>query len=74
MRLWMHADGDHAVITDEQLLAYLASAGSLSSALEHGDVVLVSNSPSTAAGSRNVQGLRRAHKTLADYLREVDGR
>ena len=39
MRLWKNAKGD--LIADEQLLAHIASHGSLSAALSAGDISLV---------------------------------
>lgn len=60
----MQEGRDGALITDEQLLALVASAGSLSAALEHGDVTLVHDDRPSEWSSED-RGARR--KRLADY-------
>jgi hypothetical protein len=68
MRLWKNSKGD--LIGDEQVLAYLASHGSISAALDSGDIVLVTGKadapkpPQTDAQRRG----RRNHAKLASYL------
>lgn len=66
MRLWM---GDGGLMTDQQLLAYVGHFGSLSEALMHGDVKLISedascSTPPPERGSRP--------RSLASYLSELD--
>ena len=67
MRIWRDPAG--SLVDDQRLLAYLASFGSLSHALDHGDVVLVSDSD---CGSYQVSAASHpcARKRLADYLSE----
>lgn len=68
MRIWMRKGEDGALMTDEQLLALVASAGSLSAALEHGDVTLVHDDRPSEWSPEGRGAARR--RTLADYLRE----
>ena len=64
MRLWEDAKG--SVITDEQLVRYIAYRGSLSAALEAGDVLLISE---TKEGpQRPSERPRTPSRRLADYL------
>ena len=67
MRIWRDPAG--SLVDDQRLLAYLASFGSLSHALDHGDIVLVSDSD---RGSCQASAASRpcARKRLADYLAE----
>ncbi len=68
MRLWENAKGN--LIGDEQVLAYLASHGSLSKALLAGDIRLVAGgSASTAPQESGTQRkARRNHAKLATLL------
>ena len=68
MRFWENAKGD--LITDEQVLAYVASHGSLSAALTAGDIVLVSSTTDAfrpREGQPKEKG-RREHAKLASFL------
>lgn len=68
MRLWAGAGG---LMTDEQLLAYLAHFGSPSSAAARGDVRLVAGGgerPAPAAASGPSRG-----RCLSSYLSEIEG-
>ena len=69
MRIWMCEGEGGPLLTDEQLLALIASAGSLSAALEGGDFTLVHDDrPSEwSPGGRGA-----GRRTLADSLREDD--
>ena len=68
MRLWLNAKGD--LITDEQVLAYIASHGSLSAALEAGDMALVTGEtqPTTSRDPASGRKGRKRHAKLAEYL------
>lgn len=60
-RIWMGPDG--ALLTDEQVLRHIATFGSISAALEEGDIVLETESkPSPNRMSRGRTG------RLSDYL------
>ena len=65
MRLWEDAKG--AVITDEQLLRYIAYRGSLSEALEAGDVRLVSDAKESPSQSTEIRRPGRS-RSLSEYL------
>lgn len=68
MRLWLNAKGD--LISDEQVLACLASHGSLSAALSAGDITLVTGG-TEAIAPRDPMAQRkgkRRHAKLAEYL------
>lgn len=56
-----------ALMTDEQLLALVASAGSLSAALEYGDVILIHDD---RPSDWSPKGKGAGRKRLSDYLRE----
>lgn len=68
MRIWRDAHDN--LITDEQLARHIAAFGSLSRALEAGDICLV---VSTGADEDPVEdgqnaGRRRAHAALSTFL------
>lgn len=72
MRIW---SGEGGLMTDEQLLAYIGHFGSLSRALECGDVRLVSDSKNEfpllreEAADDCLETHRRLRETkLSDYL------
>ena len=56
--------------TDEQLVRYIAAYGSLSQALEAGDIRLVvpDDTEAKPAEERQKAGRRRTHAKLATYL------
>lgn len=60
-------DGDRALLTDEQVIAYIASAGSLSAALGSGDVALIAE---TGTGQRRARPSSAPRPKLADILRQ----
>lgn len=64
VRLWEDAKG--SVITDEQLVRYIAYRGSLSAALEAGDVRLISEMKEER--QRSADPSKRSLQRLADYL------
>lgn len=64
MRLWEDAKG--SVITDEQLVRYIAYRGSLSAALEAGDVRLISETKDERP--RSADPSKRSLRRLTDYL------
>ena len=64
MRLWEDSKG--AVITDEQLLRYIAYRGSLAAALEAGDVRLVSDEKNEPG--RSVAQKAPRERRLSEYL------
>lgn len=78
MRLWEAEMPEPHFVTDEQLLAYIESAGSLSAAAQMGDVTLVCESaprrvPAGRASSTSAPAGRR-HPSLAELMREdADG-
>ena len=67
MRLWLNAKGD--LITDEQVLACLASHGSLSAAPAAGDITLVTEGTEAIAPRDPMarKKVRRRHAKLAEY-------
>lgn len=67
MRLWQNSDG--AILTDDQVLAYISTHGSLSAALESGDIECISDSESTylPLSFRSSIGKK---KSLSDFLKE----
>lgn len=71
MRIW---SGEGGLMTDEQVLSYIGHFGSLSAALEHGDVSLMHDAPGAPARGEGdpdggERGARRPRETrLADYL------
>lgn len=68
MRIWRDAHDN--LITDEQLARHIAAFGSLSRALEAGDICLVVSTDADgdlAEDSQNV-GRRRAHAALSTFL------
>lgn len=70
MRFWKNAAGD--VITDEQVLAYLSAHGSLSRALESGDVVCISDASAQQGASHSPRRKTKGSQTcLADFLKQV---
>ena len=84
MRLWEAEMPEPHFVTDEQLLAYIASAGSLSAAAQMGDVTLVcegaprrvpaGGAPATGAPATGAPAGRRRHPSLAELMREdADG-
>lgn len=71
MRLWQDSKG--AFITDEQVLRYIATFGSLSEALERGDIRLISDSGGLdAAEFGRLQGPPTdwRKRRLADYMQD----
>lgn len=68
MRIW--CDAHDNLITDEQLIRYVATFGSLSAALEEGDVRLVTSSDEFAnpVEAPKRDGRRRSHAPLSTYL------
>lgn len=67
MRIWMCEGEGGPLLTDEQLLALIASAGSLSAALRGGDVELIRDDRAPV-WSPSGGGAKRGR--LEDYLRE----
>ena len=65
MRSWLDPKG--AIITDEQVLRYVATFGSLSGALERGDIRLLSDTGDPAPRPKRRPGERRR---LADYMED----
>lgn len=71
MRIW---SGEGGLMTDEQALAYIGHFGSLSAAVEHGDITLVTDSGSDSSphggnspgGKQERRPIRKTR--LADYL------
>lgn len=68
MRVW--CDDNDNLITDEQLVRHLAAYGSLSRALEKGDIRLVVSTDEGRKPVQNVkeQGGRRSHAPLSTFL------
>lgn len=68
MRIWQDAQGN--LITDEQLLRYIAASGSLSHALEEGDVCLIvpTDEALKPAEEHRQEGRRRSHAALSSFL------
>lgn len=68
MRIWQDAHDN--LITDEQLVRHIAAYGSLSSALEAGDIRLVASTASDGEPMKDSQnvGRRRAHAPLSSFL------
>jgi hypothetical protein len=68
MRIW--CDAHDNLITDEQLVRYLASFGSLSRALEEGDIHLVTSTDKASGqgGDQQGEGRRRPHAALSTFL------
>lgn len=66
MRFWKDASG--AIITDEQLVRAIAYRGSLSAALEDGDVTLVSDTSSASEADHVASAPHQPVPRLADYL------
>ncbi len=72
MRMWMAQDG--SLLTDEQLLRHVAHFGSLSKALEGGEVTLVSETPDMPEASdavacdASMPRQRRDLPVLSDFL------
>lgn len=67
MRIWQDDQGN--LITDEQLLRYVAHHGSLSKALSAGEVRLVANSAAASpAASSQQPKRRRVHAKLSTRL------
>lgn len=70
MRIWQNAQGD--LLTDDQLLAYVATFESLGAAGEAGDIRLVSGGADDArranAGRNAGRGTSPRRARLADYL------
>lgn len=71
MRLWQNARGD--LVTDEQVLGYIASFGNLEQAARAGDIRLVSASDSdeepVAPRPTESPRLHLRARSLDDYLR-----
>lgn len=70
MRIWKNARGD--LISDEQVLAYLASCGSLGKAFASGDVCLVTEAKDARSRADGNVVARPTPRRLADYLAEGD--
>lgn len=68
MRLWI--DSHDRMMTDEQLLRYIAHFGSLDKALSEGDIHLVSDFAKTADPNSAYRGIPNRH--LSDYLKAVE--
>ena len=68
MRIWRDANG--GLITDEQLLRHLAMFGSLSGALQAGDIslVIVTDETGRLIEGQKEAGRRRSHAKLATLL------
>lgn len=67
MRFWANDKGD--ILTDDQVLAYVAHAGSLSEAAERGDVRLVAGDPDEERRPyEGREGVEREHARLAHWL------
>ena len=66
MRVWENAKGD--LITDEQLLRHIASHGSLSAALEAGDIRLVVGTAEEPLRVRSEPKKVKPHAKLASFL------
>lgn len=68
MRIWRDSNGN--LITDEQLARHIATFGSLSRALEAGDIHLVVHTNETAKPIEDEQGneRRRSHAALSTFL------
>lgn len=68
MRIWR--DSHENLITDEQLVRHIAAFGSLSRALEEGDIHLVASTDEAPKPQENQQkrGRRRPHAPLSSYL------
>ena len=68
MRIW--CDAHDNLITDEQLICRIAGSGSLSRALEMGDIRLVVSTDGDAKplGDDEKQERRRSHASLSTFL------
>jgi hypothetical protein len=68
MRIWQNAHG--SLITDEQLVRHIAAYGSLSRALEDGDICLVVSADPSAKplADQPELGRRRPHAPLSTRL------
>lgn len=68
MRIWQNAHG--SLITDEQLVRHIAANGSLSRALEDGDIRLVVSADPSAKplADQPELGRRRPHAPLSTRL------
>lgn len=64
MRFWEDAKG--SVITDEQLVRYIAYRGSLSAALEAGDVRLIGDAKAERICA--AEPSKPSRRRLSDYL------
>lgn len=67
MRLWI---GEGGLMTDEQVLAYLAHFGSLRSAADKGDVRLVARDGDWVASRAAGESSRK--RDLSSYLSETE--
>lgn len=69
MRFWV--DSDDAILTDDQVLNYVAAFGSLEDASAHGDIRLMADSPSQDARISRDGELNAARRMkFKDYLAE----
>lgn len=68
MRIWQDAQGN--LITDEQLARHIASFGSMSRALEEGDIrlVIATEPEAKPIEEPNSTGRRRPHAPLSAWL------
>ena len=68
MRIW--CDAHNNLITDEQLIRHIAAFGSLSRALEMGDISLVVSTDGGQESDEEAKGLgrRRSHAALSTFL------
>lgn len=64
----MWIDSENALLTDEQVLRRIAAFGSLESAVEHGNITLLSQ----GQPARTQQAAPSESRRLKDYLREVN--
>ena len=73
MRIWMCEGEGGPLLTDEQLLALIASAGSLSAALEGGDELKVDGSFAIAWTTSLDFRIERSGKTLVGSAASGEG-
>lgn len=70
MRLWIDRNG--SIVDDERVLAYIAVHGSLSAALEAGDIELLSESGRSNVRVAAPNRGRAPVKRLRDYLAQAE--
>lgn len=68
MRLWRNSNG--AVLTDEQVLAYISAHGSLSAALESGDVECIASFEHEYLPLSNNTSTSGKETRLSDFLND----